>query len=144
MSMNAEARSEGSTEPLQNRFTFKYKNTTKSFKNDNEKEEGSSEALEDPNFDECQDIEERNKDDESKTKIIKNQTRTQSSSLIGPEELQDSMPLERIYPAMPDRHGKEAVKRPKQNTTYHKMGRLSRVASEGEWGVSKMMDYFSM
>ena len=85
----------------------------------------------------CQDIEGRNEDDESKTKIIKNQTRTQSSSLIGPDELQDSMPLERIYPAMPDRHGKEAVTRPKQNTTYHEMGRLSRVASEGEWGVSK-------
>ena len=136
MSPNAEARSEGSTEPLQNRFTFKYKNTTKSFKNDNEKEEGSSEALEDPDFDEYQDMEERNKDDESKTKVIKNQqTRTQSSSLIGPGELQGSMLLERIYPAAPDRHGKEAVTRSKQNPTYHEMGRLSRNVSEGELDV---------
>ena len=87
--------------------------------------------MEDPDFDECQDIEGRNKDDESKTKIIKNQTRTQSSSLIGTDESQDSTPLERIYPAMPDRHGKEAVTRSKQNTAYHEMGRLSGYDSEG-------------
>ena len=135
MSSNTEARSEGSTEPLQNRFTFKYKNTTKSFKNDNKKEEGSSEALEDPDFDEYQDIEGRKEDDESKTKIIKNQTRMQSSSLIGPGESQGSMLLERICPAAPDRHGKEAVTRSKQNATYHEMERLSGRASEGECGV---------
>ena len=51
--------------------------------------------------------------------------------LIGPDELQDSTPLERIYPAMPDRHGKEAVTRSKQNTAYHEMGRLSGYDSEG-------------
>ena len=50
-----------------------------------------------------QDEEGRNKDDKSKTKIIKNLTRTQSSSLIGPGELPGSMLLERICPAVPDR-----------------------------------------
>ena len=84
-----------------------------------------------------QDKEGRNKDDESKTKVIKNQTRTQSSSLIGPGELPGSMLLERICPAAPDRNGKEAVTRFKQNTTYHETGRLSRYIREGECGVSK-------
>ena len=57
MSSNAEARSEGSTEPLQNRFTSKYKNVMNSFKDDNKKEENPREALEDPDFDEYRDIE---------------------------------------------------------------------------------------
>ena len=35
------------------------------------------------------------------------------------------------------KHGKEAVTRLKQNTTYHETGRLSRYVSEGECGVSK-------
>ena len=135
MSLNAEARSEGNTEPLQNRFTSKYKNTTKSFKDGNEKEESPREALEDPDFDEYQDEEGRNKDDKSKTKVSKNQTRTQSSSLIGPSELPGSMLLERICPAAPDRSGKEAVTRSKQKATYHETRRLSRNDSEGEWGV---------
>ena len=68
-----------------------------------------------------QDEEGRKEDDESKTKIIKNQTRIQSSPLIGP--------------AAPDRHGKEAVTRSKQNATYHEMERLSGHVSEGEGGV---------
>ena len=68
-----------------------------------------------------QDIEGRKGDDENKTKIIKNQTRMQSSPLIDP--------------AAPDRHGKVAVTRSKQKATYYEMERLSGRASEGECGV---------
>ena len=88
--------------------------------------------MEDPDFDEYQDNEGRSKDE---TKVTKDQTRTQSSSLISPSELPGSMLLERICSAMPDRHGKEVVTEPKQNTTHHETGRLSRYVREGEGGV---------
>ena len=121
MSLDAEARSEGSTEPLQNRFTSKCKNVMNSFKDDNKKEENPREALEDTDFDEYQDMEGRKEDDEHKTKTIKNQTRIQSSPMIGP--------------TAPDRHGQVAVTRPKQYATYHERERLSGCASDGEWTV---------
>ena len=98
MSPSTEARSEGSTIPLQNRFTFKYKNLMNTFKDDNEKEENHREALEDPNFDEYQDMKGREEDDERKSKTIKNQTHLQSSHMIDP--------------AVPDRHGQAAVTKP--------------------------------
>ena len=92
-----------------------------SFKDDNKKEENPREALEDPDFDEYQDMKGREEDDEHKTKTIKNQTRLQSSPMIGP--------------AVPDRHGQVAVTRPKQYATHHEMDRLSGRASDGEWSV---------
>ena len=54
-----------------------------SFKDDNKKEENPREALEDPDFDEYQDMKGREEDDEHKTKTIKNQTRLQSGPMIG-------------------------------------------------------------
>ena len=68
-----------------------------------------------------QDMKGREEDDEHKTKTIKNQTRLQSSPMIGP--------------AVPDRHGQVAVTRPKQYATYHEMERLLGRASDGEWSV---------
>ena len=88
-----------------------------------------------------QDEEGRKKDDKSKTKVIKNQTRTQSSSLIGPSEIPGSKLLERICPAAPDRSGKEAVTRSKQKATYHETRRLSRNDSEDEWAREEMAYY---
>ena len=121
MSQNTEARSEGSTEPLQNRFTSKYKNLMNSFKDDNKKEENPREAWEDPDFDEYQDMKGREEDDEHKTKTIENQTRLHSSPMIDP--------------VVPDRHGQVAITRPKQYATYQERERLSGRASYGEWSV---------
>ena len=69
-----------------------------------------------------QDMKGREEDDEHKTKTIKsNQTRLQSSPMIGP--------------AVSDRHGQVAVTRPKQYATYHEMERLSGRVSDGEGSV---------
>ena len=91
------------------------------FKDDNEKEENHREALEDPNFDEYQDMKGREEDDERKSKTIKNQTHLQSSHMIDP--------------AVPDRHGQVAVTRPTQYATYHERERLSKCTGDGEWTV---------
>ena len=77
-----------------------------------------------------QDMKGREEDDEHKTETIKNQTRLQSSPMIGP--------------AVSDRHGQVAVTRPKQYATYHEMERLSERSSEGECGVLGWWGYLSM
>ena len=56
---------------LQNKLRSRYQNTIEIFNDDHENGESAREAVKDPDFDEYQDIEGKNKDDSSKTKSIK-------------------------------------------------------------------------
>ena len=118
MSPSAEPTSEGGTIPLQNRFTFKYKNLMNTFKDDNKKAENHGEALEDPNFDEYHSMKGREEDDDCKSKTIENRTHLQSSHMVDP--------------AVPDRHGQVAVTRLTQYATHQEWERLSNCTGDGE------------
>ena len=59
------------TQLHQNKLRSRYQNTIETFNDDHENGESAREAVKDPDFDEYQDIEGKNKDDSSKTKFIK-------------------------------------------------------------------------
>ena len=70
--------------PPKNRFLFKYKDLTTTFKDDDERARNHEEALEDPNLDEYHNMKGREENDTHKSKTSQHRTHSRTNHAVNP------------------------------------------------------------